>query len=154
MPVIALKQRCGRACAGLSAALLGAANGDSNGAGAGAAGEGGGGGGIAALVSAKEERDLGALLELFALGVGDVDQFQERLQAELAALEARARPAHQRSMCLAVLETRLPQMPTSALSHAHVGRARSVASGAQACRQTSARGFSTAHLTCTPNPHT
>ena len=41
-------------------------------------------------MSAKEERDLAALLELFALGVGDVDQFQERLQAELAALEARA----------------------------------------------------------------
>jgi hypothetical protein len=39
------------------------------------------------LVSAKEERDLAALLDLFALGVGDVDEFQERLQAELAALE-------------------------------------------------------------------
>jgi hypothetical protein len=39
------------------------------------------------LVSAKEERDLAALLDLFALGVGDVEEFQERLQAELAALE-------------------------------------------------------------------
>ncbi|CAL5219240.1 g1034 [Coccomyxa viridis] len=46
--------------------------------------EGGGG----SLVSAKEERDLAALLDLFALGVGDVEEFQERLQAELAALEA------------------------------------------------------------------
>ena len=42
------------------------------------------------LVSAKEERDLAALLDLFALGVGDVEEFQERLQAELAALEVRA----------------------------------------------------------------
>jgi len=41
------------------------------------------------LVSAKEERDLAALLDLFALGVGDVEEFQERLQAELAALEVR-----------------------------------------------------------------
>ncbi|EIE25400.1 hypothetical protein COCSUDRAFT_46702 [Coccomyxa subellipsoidea C-169] len=40
------------------------------------------------LVSAKEERDLAALLDLFALGVGDVEEFQDRLQAELAALEA------------------------------------------------------------------
>ena len=39
------------------------------------------------LVSAKEERDLAALLDLFALGVGDTEEFQERLQAELAALE-------------------------------------------------------------------
>lgn len=39
------------------------------------------------LVSAKEERDLAALLDLFALGVGDVEEFQDRLQAELAALE-------------------------------------------------------------------
>ena len=42
------------------------------------------------LVSAKEERDLAALLDLFALGVGDVEEFQERLQAELAALEVHA----------------------------------------------------------------
>ncbi len=48
--------------------------------------EGGGG----SLVSAKEERDLAALLDLFALGVGDVEEFQERLQAELAALEVRS----------------------------------------------------------------
>ncbi len=41
------------------------------------------------LVSAKEERDLAALLDLFALGVGDVEEFQERLQAELAALEVK-----------------------------------------------------------------
>ena len=45
-------------------------------------------GGAASLVTAKEERDLAALLELFALGVGDVEEFQDRLQAELAALEA------------------------------------------------------------------
>ena len=38
-------------------------------------------------VSAKEEKDLQTLLEMFALGVGDVEEFQERLQAELAALE-------------------------------------------------------------------
>lgn len=42
---------------------------------------------VGSLVSAKEERDLAALLDLFALGVGDVEEFQERLQAELAALE-------------------------------------------------------------------
>ena len=41
-------------------------------------------------MSAKEERDLAALLDLFALGVGDVEEFQERLQAELAALEVHA----------------------------------------------------------------
>ncbi|CAL8460642.1 g172 [Coccomyxa elongata] len=40
------------------------------------------------MVSAKEERDLAALLDLFALGVGDVEEFQDRLQAELTALEA------------------------------------------------------------------
>ena len=40
-------------------------------------------------VSAKEEKDLQTLLEMFALGVGDVEEFQERLQAELAALEVR-----------------------------------------------------------------
>ena len=39
------------------------------------------------MVSAKEERDLAALLDLFALGVGDVEEFQDRLQAELTALE-------------------------------------------------------------------
>ncbi|DBA75637.1 TPA: hypothetical protein ACH3X2_009071 [Trebouxia sp. C0005] len=42
----------------------------------------------ASLVSAKEERDLQTLLEMFAMGVGDVEQFQMRLQDELAALEA------------------------------------------------------------------
>ena len=41
----------------------------------------------ASLVSAKEERDLQTLLEMFAMGVGDVEQFQVRLQDELAALE-------------------------------------------------------------------
>ncbi len=41
----------------------------------------------ASLVSAKEERDLQTLLEMFAMGVGDVEQFQMRLQDELAALE-------------------------------------------------------------------
>ncbi|KAK9813236.1 hypothetical protein WJX72_011232 [[Myrmecia] bisecta] len=45
-------------------------------------------GGAGSLVSAKEERDLQTLLEMFAMGVGDVEEFQERLQAELAALEA------------------------------------------------------------------
>ncbi|GMH40758.1 hypothetical protein BSKO_08662 [Bryopsis sp. KO-2023] len=42
----------------------------------------------AALVSPKEERDLGALLEVFALGLGDVEDFEQRLNAEHAALEA------------------------------------------------------------------
>ncbi len=45
--------------------------------------------GPASLVSAKEERDLQTLLEMFAMGVGDVEQFQSRLQDELAALEVR-----------------------------------------------------------------
>ena len=44
------------------------------------------------LVSAKEERDLQALLDRFAFEVGDIEQFQQRLQDELAALEVR-RPA-------------------------------------------------------------
>jgi len=78
---------CARAQAGLGAALLGGGKDERRGGGGREAGGEGGGAGIAALVSAKEERDLAALLELFALGVGDVDQFQERLQAELAALE-------------------------------------------------------------------
>ena len=59
--------------------------------------EGGGG----SLVSAKEERDLAALLDLFALGVGDVEEFQERLQAELAALEVR--PASHQLQCVGLL---------------------------------------------------
>ena len=41
----------------------------------------------ASMVSAKEERDLQSLLEMFAMGVGDVEQFQMRLQDELEALE-------------------------------------------------------------------
>jgi len=82
---------CARAQAGLGAALLGGGKDERRGGGGREAGGEGGGAGIAALVSAKEERDLAALLELFALGVGDVDQFQERLQAELAALEVAAR---------------------------------------------------------------
>lgn len=38
-------------------------------------------------VSAKEERELAALMDMFAAGVGDVSHFQQRLQAELEALE-------------------------------------------------------------------
>ena len=38
-------------------------------------------------MSAKEERDLKLLLDRFAFEVGDIDEFQQRLQAELAALE-------------------------------------------------------------------
>jgi len=83
---------CARAQAGLGAALLGGGKDERRGGGGREAGGEGGGAGIAALVSAKEERDLAALLELFALGVGDVDQFQERLQAELAALEVAPPP--------------------------------------------------------------
>lgn len=45
------------------------------------------------MVSAKEERDLQMLLEMFAMGVGDVEQFQLRLQDELAALEVVTPPA-------------------------------------------------------------
>ena len=41
------------------------------------------------LVSAKEERDLQALLDRFAFEVVDIEQFQQRLQDELAALEVR-----------------------------------------------------------------
>lgn len=39
------------------------------------------------MLSVKEEGDLHTLLDMFAMGVGDVDQFQTRLQDELAALE-------------------------------------------------------------------
>jgi len=92
--------------AGLGAALLGAADGEKGQNGRREGGGEGGGGGIAALVSAKEERDLAALLELFALGVGDVDQFQERLQAELAALEARALPPQPRIMSPGALRSK------------------------------------------------
>ena len=42
---------------------------------------------MANMVSAKEEHDLQTLLEMFAMGVGDVEHFQLRLQDELAALE-------------------------------------------------------------------
>ena len=42
------------------------------------------------MLSVKEERDLHTLLEMFAVGVGDVDHFQARLQDELAALEVAA----------------------------------------------------------------
>lgn len=42
------------------------------------------------MLSVKEERDLHTLLEMFAMGVGDVDHFQARLQDELAALEVAA----------------------------------------------------------------
>lgn len=40
-----------------------------------------------ALVSPKEERDLSALLEVFAMGLRDVENFEQRLQAEHGALE-------------------------------------------------------------------
>jgi len=55
----------------------------------------------ASLVSAKEERDLQTLLEMFAMGVGDVEQFQMRLQDELAALEV----CHITSVCNGTLQT-------------------------------------------------
>ena len=64
----------------VSAAMLG--GGDEGGEGDGE--------GETSLVSAKEERDLHTLLEMFAMGVGDVDHFQSRLQDELAALEVNA----------------------------------------------------------------
>lgn len=41
----------------------------------------------ASMLTVKEEHDLHTLLEMFAMGVGDVDHFQARLQDELAALE-------------------------------------------------------------------
>ena len=37
-------------------------------------------------MSAKEERDLAALLHLFALGMGEVEEFQERLLRHLVFL--------------------------------------------------------------------
>ncbi|GLI69334.1 hypothetical protein VaNZ11_013920, partial [Volvox africanus] len=48
----------------------------------------GGGGGSRVLLSAKEERDLEELLDMFAMGVGDVAEFEARLAAEHEALEA------------------------------------------------------------------
>ena len=39
------------------------------------------------LVSAKEARDLQALLDMFAMGYSDVEEFQQRLDSELGALE-------------------------------------------------------------------
>ncbi|PNH11938.1 Exocyst complex component SEC3A [Tetrabaena socialis] len=57
------------------------------GGGAGAGSEGGGGGGPRVLLSAKEERDLEELLDMFALGVGDVAEFEARLAQEHEALE-------------------------------------------------------------------
>ncbi|GIL48476.1 hypothetical protein Vafri_4992 [Volvox africanus] len=52
-------------------------------------GEGrGGDGGSRVLLSAKEERDLEELLDMFAMGVGDVAEFEARLAAEHEALEA------------------------------------------------------------------
>lgn len=40
------------------------------------------------LVSAKEEKDLEELLELFAMGIGDVDIFQKRCATTAAAAAA------------------------------------------------------------------
>ncbi len=80
-----LMQDCPPGVGAFGAALLG----DEEPAEVEAAFEGAKEGGGGSLVSAKEERDLAALLDLFALGVGDVEEFQERLQAELAALEVR-----------------------------------------------------------------
>jgi hypothetical protein len=40
------------------------------------------------LISAKEESDLEELLDMFAMGLGDSDNFNERLQEEYNALEA------------------------------------------------------------------
>ena len=39
------------------------------------------------LVSAKEEKDLEELLEMYDMGMGDVDDFEQRLQEEYEALE-------------------------------------------------------------------
>ncbi len=39
------------------------------------------------LVSAKEARDLQAMLDMFSLGFSDVEEFQRRLVGELGALE-------------------------------------------------------------------
>ncbi|KXZ48521.1 hypothetical protein GPECTOR_27g692 [Gonium pectorale] len=49
---------------------------------------GGGGGGPRVLLSGKEESQLEELLGLFALGVGDGEEFRARLQEEHEALEA------------------------------------------------------------------
>ena len=37
--------------------------------------------------TAREEKEMQALLEMFAMGVGAVDEFQAKLQEELSALE-------------------------------------------------------------------
>lgn len=39
------------------------------------------------LVSAREAKDLQSLLDMFSLGFSDVEAFQDRLRAELTALE-------------------------------------------------------------------
>lgn len=49
------------------------------------------GGGGAVLMSAKEERDMEELLELFSMGIGDVAGFEERLREEYELLEVRCR---------------------------------------------------------------
>lgn len=64
----------------MTAALLGGDDADDHGK----------AGDSASMLSVKEERDLHTLLDMFAMGVGDVDQFQARLQDELAALEVAA----------------------------------------------------------------
>ncbi|KAK9820749.1 hypothetical protein WJX74_010160 [Apatococcus lobatus] len=44
--------------------------------------------GTVEATSAREEKEMQALLEMFAMGVGAVDEFQAKLQEELSALEA------------------------------------------------------------------
>eukprot|EP00798_Chlamydomonas_sp_ICE-L_P020458 gene20458-27247_t len=43
---------------------------------------------LSVLVSAKEERDLEELLDMYTMGLGDVEEFEQRLQEEYKALEA------------------------------------------------------------------
>ena len=43
--------------------------------------------GTVEATSAREEKEMQALLEMFAMGVGAVDEFQAKLQEELSALE-------------------------------------------------------------------
>ena len=46
--------------------------------------------GTVEATSAREEKEMQALLEMFAMGVGAVDEFQAKLQEELSALEVRS----------------------------------------------------------------
>ena len=58
--------------------------------------------GTVEATSAREEKEMQALLEMFAMGVGAVDEFQAKLQEELSALEVCPEPVcvHCAERCL------------------------------------------------------